>query len=135
MPALPAARLLQRHKAAPRAASRSGVALQGTRTSHVMDMMSSLGSVSVAPFNRDRQDEAPSSPVSGLPARLLDTGNQTGAGQVAEADAADAELAIHSACPATQFAAALHPNPFARRHLDRVGSPPAGLQLRHLPPE
>src|SRR5262245_35997957 len=69
-----------------------------------------------------------------LPASLPDTGDEPVAGQFAEADAADAELAIDCPRPAAQLAAALNANLFARRHLDLAGSPPAGLQLRHLLP-
>src|SRR5260370_39895358 len=44
-------------------------------------------------------------PVSCLPACLLDAGDQTVAGHIAEANAADAELAIHRPGPSTQLAA------------------------------
>src|SRR2546426_7120021 len=70
-----------------------------------------------------------------LPARFLNARDQAGTGQVAEADAANAELAIHRSCPAAQLAAALDPNLFAGKHLDFVGSLPAGVQFRHLPTE
>src|SRR5437868_6292190 len=70
-----------------------------------------------------------------LPARLLDSWNETVASQVAEADAADPKLAIHGPRPATNLATALDANPFARQHLDLVGRSQTGLQLFHLSAE
>src|SRR5439155_15094586 len=70
----------------------------------------------------------------GLPARLLYSRDETVAGHVAEANAADAELAINRAGPATYLAAALDADPLARQHLDFVGGPPAGLQFLQLSP-
>src|SRR5438445_11532012 len=70
-----------------------------------------------------------------LPARLLDSWNETVASQVAEADAADPKLAIHGPRPATNLATAVDANPFARQHLDLVGRSQTGLQLFHLSAE
>src|SRR5437867_3442217 len=70
-----------------------------------------------------------------LPARLLDSWNETVASQVAEADAADPKLAIHGPRPATNLATALDADPFARQHLDLVGRSQTGLQLFHLSAE
>src|SRR5689334_18005873 len=67
------------------------------------------------------------------PTRLLDAGYQPVAGQVAEADAADAELAIHRPRPPTQLAATLDAYLFPGQHRDPVGGTPAGRQLRQLP--
>src|SRR5438876_2025790 len=55
-------------------------------------------------FSRDLNGSAEDastnrSSVRCLPACLLDTGDQTAAGQVAETNSADAELAIHRPCP------------------------------------
>ena len=73
--------------------------------------------------------------VKQLPARFLDTGDQTIAGHVAETDAADAELAIHGPCSPTQIAAARDANPLAGQHLDLVGSPSTGLVFLYLSAE
>src|SRR5437763_7022560 len=54
--------------------------------------------------------------VSSSPARLLDTRNQPAARHVAEADAADAELAVHGPRPATQPAPQPDLDALARRH-------------------
>src|SRR4051794_30717744 len=51
------------------------------------------------------------------PARFLDARNQPAAGHVAEADAADAELAIHGAGPAAQAAAQADADLVARPEL------------------
>src|SRR5438093_13376629 len=70
-----------------------------------------------------------------LPARLLDSWNETVASQVAEADAADPKLAIHGPRPATTFATALDAEPFPRQRLDLVGRSETGLQRSHLSAE
>src|SRR5919108_2326932 len=60
------------------------------------------------------------------PAGLLDAGDQAVAGHVAEADAADAELAVDGAGPAAQLAAQPDADHLARRHqlgLDRLALP------------
>src|SRR5262245_52559873 len=74
----------------------------------------------------------PERPVPCSPTRLLNAGDEALAGHVAEADTADAELAVHRPRPPTQLAAALDPDLLARRHLHRGAGPPAGPQLRHL---
>src|SRR5690348_17297675 len=66
------------------------------------------------------------------PAGLLDAGNQAVAGHVAEADAADAELAVDGARPAAQLAAQPDADALARRHLDGAVRLAAGLQLGQL---
>jgi outer membrane murein-binding lipoprotein Lpp len=68
----------------------------------------------------------------GLPTGFPHTRYQTIAGQIAEANAADAELALDGAGPAADLAAALDPNAFARQHLDLVGCSQARLQLEAL---
>src|SRR5690349_7232010 len=70
--------------------------------------------------------------MSCSPTRLLNAGDEALAGHVAEADAADAELAVHRPRPPAQLAAALDPDLLAHRHLHRGAGLPAGLQLRQL---
>src|SRR2546430_17548215 len=70
--------------------------------------------------------------AGGLPARLLDSRDETVAGHVAEADAADAELAIDGAGSAAYLAASLDADTLAGQHLDFVRSSPAGLQFFQL---
>src|SRR5262245_7087388 len=70
--------------------------------------------------------------ASPSPARLDDTGDQSAAGHVAEADPADPKLAIHRPRPAAQLAAQANANPFPRReiHCRRCLLP--RFQLLHL---
>src|SRR3954469_3720377 len=62
--------------------------------------------------------------VAASPTRLFDAGDQPVARHIAEADPADAELAVHRPRPAAQLAAALDADLLARRHLHLVGSLP-----------
>src|SRR5947209_5750703 len=73
--------------------------------------------------------------ASPSPTRLLDARDQAVAGQVAEADAADAELPVHRPRPAAHLAAQADADLLARQHLDLVGGLLAGLQLGQLLPE
>src|SRR5438132_4813319 len=59
-----------------------------------------------------------------LPACFLDAGNETVAGHIAEADAADTELAVHGAGPAANAAAKADANSIARPQLRFVRLPP-----------
>src|SRR5437763_15998157 len=54
--------------------------------------------------------------VGASPAGLLDAGNQPIAGQVAEADPADAKFTVDGAGPPADLAAHPDPDPLARRH-------------------
>src|SRR5947208_15375912 len=80
--------------------------------------MSAMGSVIMAQFLS--------------PARLLDAGNQSVGRHVAEADPADAKLAVDGPRPAAQLAAQPHADALARRELDLGGVLLVGLPLRHL---
>src|SRR3954452_20726256 len=81
--------------------------------------------------------------VVSSPARLFDARNQPAARHVAEADAADAELAVHGPRSATQPAAQTDLDAIARRHelarvalfgfLPHLG--PMNLEGFHLVPE
>src|SRR5262245_46990700 len=66
------------------------------------------------------------------PAGLLDAGDQPVAGHAAEADPADAELAVHRPRPAAQLAAQPDADALARRELHLVGAPLPGLELGQL---
>src|SRR5690242_11038013 len=70
-----------------------------------------------------------------LPARLGDAGDEPVAGHAAEADPADAELAVDGPGPAAQPAAQPDADLFPRRHLDLVRLALARLELGHLPLE
>src|SRR5262245_12818722 len=70
-------------------------------------------SVSEQAFEGQRLVSSSSTCSTCLPACFPDTGDETVAGQVAETDTANAELAIHGAGPTAQHTAALHANPFA----------------------
>src|SRR5437870_9890252 len=83
--------------------------------------MSAMGSVIMAQFLS--------------PARFHDAGNQSVGRHVAEADPADAELAIDSARPPAQLAAPPHTDALARRELDLGGVLLVRFPLRHLLPE
>src|SRR5262245_30797566 len=66
------------------------------------------------------------------PARLLHAGDQPVAGHVAEADPADAELAVNRPRSPAQPAAQPNADALARRHLHLVRVALAGLQLGQL---
>src|SRR3954451_3226302 len=66
------------------------------------------------------------------PAGLLDARDQPVAGHVAEADPADAELAVDGARPAAQLAPQPDADLLARQHLDLVRRALAGLELGQL---
>src|SRR5688500_14661368 len=67
------------------------------------------------------------------PARLLDPGDEAVAGHVAEADPADAELAVDVSPPAAQLAAQPNADHVPRLHLGLGRVTPAGLELGQLP--
>src|SRR5262249_18133333 len=71
---------------------------------------------------------------SWLPTRFLDARDQAEVGHLAEADAANAELAIDGAGPPAQPAAKADANPVARPELALVRLPPRFLHLHQLPP-
>src|SRR5688500_6128879 len=73
--------------------------------------------------------------VGSSPARLGDAGDHAVARQVAEADAADAELAVDGARPTAQLAAPADADALARRHLHLVRRLPPLFQLLDLPAE
>src|SRR4051812_23534910 len=79
--------------------------------------MSAIGSVIMALFS---------------PARFLHTRNQAIAGQAAETDTTDAKFAVN--CPRTSadLAAETDADPLAGGHLNFIGRPLAGFQLRQL---
>src|SRR4051812_38137451 len=66
------------------------------------------------------------------PPRFLDPGDQPVTGQVAEADPADAELAVDGPRPAAQLAAEPNPDHVARPDALLLRVPPAGFQRGHL---
>src|SRR5579884_2204130 len=71
--------------------------------------------------------------VGPSPARLGDAGDQPVAGHVAEADAADAELAVHRPRPPAQFAAQPDADDVARPHGPHLLVAAARrFQARHL---
>src|SRR5439155_11273506 len=63
---------------------------------------------------------------------LLDSRDETVAGHVAEADAADAELAIDGAGSAAYLTASLDADALTGQHLDFIRGPTTGLQFFQL---